>query len=171
MERMRVVCFHIWSSEGGSSRLCQLRTASVGPYCNKHWLCTGAYEIYKFPANLVSSTVTELDNTLPRFTDVQWDSARVTHGLPIEVLTWKTALGRGRTQPDSLIVIAKGATRVASMAHVCHVIRLFSFARWLFIQISTTPSDMGEACSLRPNVEMVTTLLVCGDHWMMLTIL
>jgi hypothetical protein len=26
------------------------------------------------PANLVASTVTELDDTLPRFTDVQWDS-------------------------------------------------------------------------------------------------
>jgi hypothetical protein len=31
MRRMRVVCFHIRSSEGGSPRLCRLRTASIGP--------------------------------------------------------------------------------------------------------------------------------------------
>jgi hypothetical protein len=36
MGRVRVVCFHVPSSEGGSPRLCQLRTASVRPYCNKH---------------------------------------------------------------------------------------------------------------------------------------
>jgi hypothetical protein len=32
MGRVRVVCFRIWSSEGSSPRLCQLRIASVGPY-------------------------------------------------------------------------------------------------------------------------------------------
>jgi hypothetical protein len=37
------------------------------------------------PAILVASTVSELDDTLPRFTDVQWDSVQATHGLPIEV--------------------------------------------------------------------------------------
>jgi hypothetical protein len=34
--------------------------------------------------------VAELDDNLPRFTDVQWDSVRATHGLPIKVFTWKT---------------------------------------------------------------------------------
>jgi hypothetical protein len=36
MGRVRVVCFHVQSSEGGSPRLCQLRTVSVGPCCKKH---------------------------------------------------------------------------------------------------------------------------------------
>jgi hypothetical protein len=31
------------------------------------------------PANLVASTVAELDDALPRFTDVHWDSVRATH--------------------------------------------------------------------------------------------
>jgi hypothetical protein len=43
MERVRVICFHVQSSEGGSPHLCQLRTALVVPYCSKHSLCTGAY--------------------------------------------------------------------------------------------------------------------------------
>jgi hypothetical protein len=30
-ERVRVVCFYIRSSEGSSSRLCRLKTVSVGP--------------------------------------------------------------------------------------------------------------------------------------------
>jgi hypothetical protein len=47
------------------------------------------------PTNLVPSTVGELDDTLPHFTDVQWDSVWATHGLPIEVFMWKMALGRG----------------------------------------------------------------------------
>jgi hypothetical protein len=31
MERVRVVYFHIWSSEDGSPRLCQLRIVLIGP--------------------------------------------------------------------------------------------------------------------------------------------
>jgi hypothetical protein len=42
----------------------------------------------------------------------------------------------------------KVATRDTYVVHVCHVVRLFSLARCLLIQISATPSDMGEACSL-----------------------
>jgi hypothetical protein len=45
------------------------------------------------PVNLVASTIAELNDTLPRFTDDRSDSVR--------------------------------ATRVASMAHVCRVVRFF----------------------------------------------
>jgi hypothetical protein len=38
---------------------------------------------------LSSLTVVELDDTLPRFTGVHWDSVRATHGLPVEVFAWK----------------------------------------------------------------------------------
>jgi hypothetical protein len=50
------------------------------------------------PTNLVALTVVELDDTLPNFTEVHWDSVRANHGLPITVFMWKTALGRGRTR-------------------------------------------------------------------------
>jgi hypothetical protein len=52
--------------------------------------------------------VIELDDTLHRFTDNRRDSVWATHELPREVFVWKTTLGRGRTRPNSLIVIAKG---------------------------------------------------------------
>jgi hypothetical protein len=52
--------------------------------------------------------VVELDDTLPRLTDVHWDSVYATHGLFGEIFVWNTALGRGRTWLDSLIVIVKG---------------------------------------------------------------
>jgi hypothetical protein len=43
--------------------------------------------------NLVASCVDELDDVLPRFMGVQWDSARATHGVSAEAYAWKTALG------------------------------------------------------------------------------
>jgi hypothetical protein len=69
MGRMRVVCFHIQSSEGGSPGLCRFRTDRLAPvnkidYVLMHMRFWG-------PANLVASTVTELNDTLPCFTDVQ----------------------------------------------------------------------------------------------------
>jgi hypothetical protein len=39
------------------------------------------------------------------------------------------------------------ATRGACVAHVCHVARLLP-CKVILIQISATPSDMGDACSL-----------------------
>jgi hypothetical protein len=46
------------------------------------------------------------------------------------------------------------ATRVAFMAHVCRVARLIP-CKVILIRISTTPSDMGEACSLCSNMEVL----------------
>jgi hypothetical protein len=45
-------------------------------------------------------------------------------------------------------------TRVAFVAYVCRVARLISCKVILF-RISTTPSDMGEVCSLCSNVEVL----------------
>jgi hypothetical protein len=56
------------------------------------------------PANLAASCVAKWDDILPRFTDVQWDSAQASHGVSAEAFAWKTALGRSRTRPDSLIM-------------------------------------------------------------------
>jgi hypothetical protein len=45
-------------------------------------------------------------------------------------------------------------TLVSFMAHVCHVARLIPY-KVILIRISATPSDMGEACSLYSNVEVL----------------
>jgi hypothetical protein len=42
--------------------------------------------------------VIELDDTLPHFVDVQWDSVQTTHGLHVEVFMCKTTVGRGSTR-------------------------------------------------------------------------
>jgi hypothetical protein len=56
MRRLRVVYFHVRSSEGSSPRLYRLRTDRLTPV-NKIELCTDAYEIYEDPANVVALTV------------------------------------------------------------------------------------------------------------------
>jgi hypothetical protein len=53
--------------------------------------------------NRVASCFEELDDTLPHFTDVKWDSVWATHGMYAEAYTWKTALGRGKTRPSFLV--------------------------------------------------------------------
>jgi hypothetical protein len=45
-------------------------------------------------------------------------------------------------------------TRVAFVAHVFHVATLIP-CKVILIRISVTPSDMGEACSLCSNVEVL----------------
>jgi hypothetical protein len=44
------------------------------------------------------------------------------------------------------------ATHGAFVDHVCRVVRLFPLQGYILIRISVTPSDMGEACSLCPNI-------------------
>jgi choline-glycine betaine transporter len=81
MERVRVIYFYVRSFEGGSTRLCRLRTMLIGPcgtsidYILVHMGLWGL-------TNLVALTVTELDDTLSYLTDVYWDSVWVTHGCP-----------------------------------------------------------------------------------------
>jgi hypothetical protein len=58
----------IRSFEGGSPCLCRLRTTSVGPPTTNIDYVLLHMGIW-VPANLVASTVTKLDDTLPRFTD------------------------------------------------------------------------------------------------------
>jgi hypothetical protein len=57
----------IRSSEGGSLHLCRLKSVSVGPPATS----IDPLRIWAIwvPANLVASTVIELDDILPRFTD------------------------------------------------------------------------------------------------------
>jgi hypothetical protein len=46
------------------------------------------------------------------------------------------------------------ATCVAFVAHVCRVVRLLPY-KVILIQISATPSDMSETCSLCSNIEVL----------------
>jgi hypothetical protein len=46
------------------------------------------------------------------------------------------------------------ATRDAFVVHMCHVARLIH-CKVILIQISVTPSNMGEACSLCLNIEVL----------------
>jgi hypothetical protein len=55
--------------------------------------------------NLVALCVDGLDDTLPRFSGVQWDSFRATHGVSAKAYAWKMALGQGTTRPDSLTAL------------------------------------------------------------------
>jgi hypothetical protein len=43
--------------------------------------------------NLVASFVDELNDIIPRFTGVQWDSVRATHYVSAEAYVWKTVQG------------------------------------------------------------------------------
>jgi hypothetical protein len=100
------------------------------------------------PTKLVASTVTELDDTLPHIMDIHWDSVWATHRLPVKVFTWKTVLGQGRTRLDSLIVIVKGGHSCCLCGSRVSCCQVISLAMCTLIQISMTPSDMGDACSL-----------------------
>jgi hypothetical protein len=53
--------------------------------------------------NLVALCADGLDDTLPCFMGVQWDSVQATHGVSAEAYAWKMTLGQGRTRPNSLI--------------------------------------------------------------------
>jgi hypothetical protein len=65
----RFYVVHIRSFKGGSPRLCRLRTTSVGPCCNKHWVVYWRIQDLWGPVNLVALTVAELDDTVLYFTD------------------------------------------------------------------------------------------------------
>jgi hypothetical protein len=130
----------------GPRRLCPVATSIE--------LCTNAYEIYGDPTNLVAwHSLSWMISYLASRVNI--GSVQVTHGLPIEVFARKTALGRGRTRLDYLIVNANGGHSwylCGSPMSCCQVIFL---ASWLLIQISATPSDMGDACSLCTNVKLL----------------
>jgi hypothetical protein len=91
MGRVRVVCFHIRSTEGGSPCLCRLRTDRLAPVSKIDYVLT--HTRLWGPTNLVALMVAELNDTLPCLTDVHWDSVWATHGCPIKVSRGRHALG------------------------------------------------------------------------------
>jgi hypothetical protein len=172
MGRMRVVWIINSELHGCSPDLCRLRPTSVGSKWTSFDYVLAHTGVFWGPANLVASCVTELDDTLPRFMGVQWDSVWVTHGVSTKAYAWQMALGRGRIRPDCLITSWTVATRGALLARVCRVVRFISLQGWLLIQISVTPSEMGDACLMHLNIEMfIFTLCWMITVWMLMTIL
>jgi hypothetical protein len=119
MGSLRVICFYIRSSESGSPRLCRLRTDHLA-LVNKIELCTDAYGIYVDPANIVASTVAELDDTPLYFTG----DIGIVWGPPMDAwrgIVWKTCTRVRWARLDSLIVVVK---RGRSCVLCCHIIFL-----------------------------------------------
>jgi hypothetical protein len=57
------------------------------------------------------------------------------------------------------------ATRGALMDRVCYVVRFLPLQGCISIQISMTPSKMGDACSPNPIVEMFKLHLMMYDNF------
>jgi hypothetical protein len=115
--RLRVVCFYVQRFEGGSLRLCPLRTDRLVPV-NKIELCTCTYGIYGDATNLVASTIVELDDTPLYFTD----DIGIVFGPPTED---DTRVRRARL--DFLLVIVKGSYSCClrgSRVSCCQIISL-----------------------------------------------
>jgi hypothetical protein len=70
-------------------------------------------------------------------------------------IAWKTCTRVRWARLDSLIVIVKGGQSCCLRGSHVSCCQVISLARWLLIQISVIPSDIGETCSLCPNVEVL----------------
>jgi hypothetical protein len=130
----------IWNSElqGGSSRICQLRPMSVEPGWTSIWTIL-THTGYMESPNWVVLCVTKMEAILPYLTGVHRDSAWATHGGSIEAYAWKTST-RVRWATSWIV-----ATRGTLLTCVCRVVRFIPLQGWLLIQISMTPSDMGDS--------------------------
>jgi hypothetical protein len=80
MEMVRVIYFHVRSSECGSPRLGQLRTDRLAPM-NKICYVLMHMGLWR-PTNFVALMVAELEDTPPYLTYVHWDSVEGTHRCP-----------------------------------------------------------------------------------------
>jgi hypothetical protein len=156
MGRLRVVWIINSELQGGSPRLCRLRSALVGSEWTSIWnilMHTGHME----SPNWVASCVDELDNTLPRFIGVQWDSVQASHDVSTEAYTWKTALRQGTTQPGFLVTSWMVATRGAS-GPTCVVLSGLNPCKVdYWFESLWHPQTWVMACSPNLNVELSTS--------------
>jgi hypothetical protein len=145
----------IWNLElqGGSPRLCQLRTDCLA-LVSQFELCTGAYEILWGPTNWVAPCVIKTKAILPYLTGVHQDSAWAILGVSAEAYTWKTCTRVRWAMIVSLTALWTVATRGALLAHVCHVVRLLPLQglNWLdspqYPRIWVTFADCGHSVEL-----------------------
>jgi hypothetical protein len=102
MQRLRVVCFHIQSSEGGGPRLCRLRIDRLDPankinYVLTHIRFMGSRKLSSFDSRWVGRQPTVLNRW-------HWNSV----GPPTDAhrgITWKNCTRVWWTRLNSLIVV------------------------------------------------------------------
>jgi hypothetical protein len=154
----------IWYSklQGGSPRLWRLRPVSVGSEWIRIWNVlthTGHME----SPNWVVSCATETEVILSYLMGVQWDSAWATHGVSAEAYAWKTCTMVRWALIVFLTASWTVATRGVLRAYVCHVVRFIPLQGWLLIQISPTPSDMGDGLFTAPKRSNSTFIMLLGS--------
>jgi hypothetical protein len=150
-----------WYSElqGGSPCLCRLRHASVGSEWTSIWNVlthTGHME----SPNWVASCATEMEAILPYITSVQWDSAWPTQGVSTKAYAWKTCPRVRWALIISLTASWIVATHGALQACVCHVVMFIPLQGWLLIQISVTPSDMGDGLFAESKCRIINFIIM-----------
>jgi hypothetical protein len=137
---------------------------------NKNLSCVLAHTGANTPRSQVarrssSWTITYLTSRM-----IRRDSVWATHRLPPEVFALKTSLGRGRTWPDSLIVIAKGSHLFAFMATCVVLSGYFPCKVDYWFESLRHPRIWMRACSLRSNTkpQMLWWFALCilGWHWL-----
>jgi hypothetical protein len=136
--------------------LCRLRTALVGSEWTNIWNVLALIGHMESP-NWVASCVDELDDTLPRFMDVQWVSVRATHGVSTEAYAWKTALGQGWTRPGLLITSWIVATRGAYGPACVVLLGLYPCKVDYRFKSPHHPQKWVMACSPHLNIELSTS--------------
>jgi hypothetical protein len=159
MGRLGVVWIVNLELQCGGPRLCRLKPVLVESEWTSIWNVLMHTGHMKSP-NWVASCVNKLDDTLPRFMSVQWDSVRATHGVSVEAYAWKKTLEWGRTRPVFFIASWTIATRGALQACVCRVVRFIPLQGWLLIQIFTTPSDMGDGLLAESKRRIINFIII-----------
>jgi hypothetical protein len=121
--------------------------------------------------NWVASCFEELDDTLPHFQDVKWDSVRAIHVMSAEAYAWKMALGRGKTRPCFLVTSWIVATRGSLRACVCHIVRFVPLQGWLLMRISATLSEMSDGMFAAPKRCIINFIILWWELYGLMTIL
>jgi hypothetical protein len=162
----------IQSSEGGSACLCRLRLCRLCAL-QQALSCILMHTGISPPQKLNSSMVTELDDTLPCFTNDRRDSVRATHGLPGEGFMWKTALRWSSTRSQLFDSHRERWPLMWPSWLTCVMLwGYFSLARWLLIQISATSLAICEAYSLSRTWHYVMVALrIIGRCWLVVVMI
>jgi hypothetical protein len=159
MGRLRVGWIINSELQGGSPRMCRLRSASVGSEWTSIWNVpthTGHME----SPNWVVSCVAEMKGILPYIMGVQWDSAWASHGVSGEAYAWKTCTRVRWTLIASLTTSWIVATRGALWAYMCRVVRFIPLQGWLLIWISVTPSDIVDGLFIESKCRIINFIIM-----------
>jgi hypothetical protein len=118
--------------------------------------------------NWVAMCVAEMEANLPYLMGVQWDSAWASHGVSTEAYAWTTCTRARWALIVSLTTSWTVATRGALRAYMCHIVRFIPLQGWLLIQISMTPSDMGDGLFAESKRSNSTFIMLYLYHEMVI---